>query len=228
MMNNAANASRVDVTALSDKDLVYSLTADNGNSCLADELWRRTNPAIFKAAKYACCKVETDLAMDEALSEAYMAARKALPLYDASKGASLATYIGTKIKYHFLELSRQGRIHAGRNVPYAEECEEDDDGTPRYGAGYSDLCKVISERQNLENREAELAEAIKQVYSLVPDAKGRACLGYLWQAYMRGEKSPVQYAASWLNCSRQQVYNILKRIRASVPADLAKEMLEIL
>lgn len=228
MRNQTARLSSVNVAVLSDEDLVRGLTANDKDTYLVDELWRRTNTAIAKAAKNACGKVEIDLAMDDALSEAYVAAWNALPLYDANMGASLRTYIGNKVKYHILELNRQGKIHAGRHVSYGEECEENDDGSLRYGAGYSELYQVISERQNLKDREAELAKAFKQVSSLVADAKGRACLGYLWQAYTRGEKSPVQYAASWLKCSRQQVYNILKRIRASVPDDLAKKVMEIL
>ena len=228
MRNQTARLSSVNVAVLSDEDLVRGLTANDKDTYLVDELWRRTNTAIAKAAKNACGKVEIDLAMDDALSEAYVAAWNALPLYDANMGASLRTYIGNKVKYHILELNRQGKIHAGRHVSYREEYEEYDDGTSCYGAEYDELCLVISERQHLKDREAELAEAFKQVSSLVADAKGRACLGYLWQAYTRGEKSPVQYAASWLKCSRQQVYNILKRIRASVPDDLAKKVMEIL
>ena len=226
--NQSIVPSSVNVAALSDEELARSLTADNVNSRLADELWCRTNHAISKAAKYACSKVETDLAMDDALSEAYVAAWKALPLYNASKGASLKTYLGNKVKYHFLELDRQGKIHAGRNVPYGEEYEEDDDGTSRYGTGHDELYQVISERQNLKNREAELAEVFELVSSLVTKPKHRACLGFLRLAYTKGKESPVQYAASRLGCSRQQVYNILKQIRDSVPEDLAKEVLEIL
>jgi RNA polymerase sigma factor (sigma-70 family) len=220
--------SSVNVASLSDEDLARGIVANEKDTRLVDELWCRTNSAICKAAKYACSKVETDFAMDDALSEAYVAAWKALPLYNARKGASLKTYLGNKVKYHILELDRQDKIRTGRNVPYGEECEEDDDGTPRYGAGHDELYQAVSERQGLKNREAELAKIFEQVSSLVTKPKHRACLGFLRLAYMRGEESPVQYAASRLGCSRQQVYNILKRVRASVPDDLAEKVLEIL
>jgi len=227
MRNQTAHLS-VNVAVLSDEELVRGLTANDKDTYLVDELWRRTNTAIAKAAKNACSKVDIDLAMDDALSEAYVAAWKALPRFDANKGASLKTYLGNKVKYHILQLNRQGKIHAGRHVSYREEYEEYDDGASCYGAEYDELYRATSERCHSEKREVEVAQAIEQVLALVTEPRHRECLKYLWQAYVKGEPKPVQYAAAWLRCSRQQVYNILKQIRASVPANLAKKVKEIL
>lgn len=227
MNNNAAISSHVEVTTLSDEELVRGIVA-NEDPRLVDELWRRTGSAIAKAAKVAARKDELGLAGDDALSEAYVAAWKALPLYDASKGASLKTYLGTKIRYHFLELGRKCAIHAGRTVPYGEEYEEDDDGKPCCGTSYGDICRVVSKKYGHECRERELADAYSQVRSLVTVEKHRDCLDLLMEAYSLGEKKPVQYVADGLGCSRQQVYNILKQVKSQVPGFLAAEVMNIL
>lgn len=226
MRNQTAHLS-VNVAALSDEELVRGLTANDKDTYLVDELWRRTNTAIAKAVKNACSKEGIDLAMDDTLSEAYVAAWKALPRFDADKGASLRTYLGNKVKYHILDLSRQGRIHAGRHVSYYEVYEENE-GTPCYGASHGELYRATSERCHSERRNVEVARAIEQVLALVTEPRHRECLKYLWQAYIKDEPKPVQYAAAWLRCSRQQVYNILKQIRAAMPKGLAEQVKEIL
>ncbi len=228
MKNNAAISSHVEVTTLSDEALVRGIVANAKDSRLVDELWRRTNTAIAKAAKVAVRKVELGLAEDDALSEAYIAAWKAVPLYDASKGASLATYIGTRIKYHFLELSRKAAIHAGRTVSYDEEYEEDEYGKPRYGTNYSAVCKVASKKYGDEYREREVADAYSQIRSLVTVPRHRDCLDLLMEAYSLGEKKPTQYVADELGCSRQQVYNILKQVKSQVPGYLSAEVMGLL
>ncbi|SHM73245.1 RNA polymerase sigma factor, sigma-70 family [Fibrobacter sp. UWB7] len=228
MVNNAAMFSRVEVTTLSDEELVRGIVTNVKDSRLVDELWNRTNTAIAKAAKVASRKEELGLAMDDALSEAYVAAWKALPLYDASKGASLKTYLRTKIGYHFLEMGRKGAIQKVRTKPYGEECEEDDDGRPCYGASYGDVCKVVSKKYDHKYRERELVDAYSQVRSLVTVAKHRECLDLLMEAYSLGERKPVQYVADGLGCSRQQVYNILRQVKSQVPGSLAAEVKNIL
>ena len=228
MRNNAAMSSYVEVTTLSDEELVRDIVANDKDSRLVDELWHRTNAAIAKAAKVASRKEELGLAVDDALSEAYVAAWKALPLYDASKGASLKTYLGTKIRYHFLELGRKGAIHGARTEPYGEEYEEDEVGRPCCGASYGEVCKVVSNKYGYEYRDRELADAYLQVRSLVTVPRHRDCLDLLMNAYSLGEKMPVQYVADGLGCSRQQVYNILKQVRSQVPDDLSAEVMHLL
>lgn len=228
MKNNAAISSHVDVTTLSDEALVRGIVANAKDSRLVDELWRRTNTAIAKAVKVAARRVELGLAEDDALSEAYVAAWKAVPLYDASKGASLTTYIGTRIRYHFLDLCRKSAIHAGRTVPYGEEYEEDEDGGSCYGASYGEVYKVVSKRYGNEYREREVADVYSQMRSLVTVPRHRDCLDLLMEAYSLGEKKPVQYAADGLGCSRQQVYNILKQVRSQVPGYLFAEVKDLL
>lgn len=228
MKNNAANPSHVDVTTLSDEILVRGIVADNKDSRLVDELWRRTNTTLAKAAKVASRKEELDLAMDDALSEAYVAAWKALPLYDANKGASLKTYLGTKVGYHFLELGRKGKIYRERTAPYGEGYEEDEDGKPCCGASYGDVCKVVSKKYDQVYRERDVADAYSKVRSLVTVPRHRDCLDLLMEAYSMGETKPVQYVADGLKCSRQQVYNILKQVKSQMPGSLAAEVMSLL
>lgn len=228
MKNNAAMSSRVEVTTLSDEELVRAVVANDKDSRLVDELWNRTSCAIAKAAKVASRKEELGLAEDDALSEAYVAAWKALPLYDASKGASLKTYLGTKIRYHFLELGRKGAIHRGRFVSYDEEYEEDEVGRPSCGASYGEVCKVVSKKYGYENRDRELSDAYSQVRALVTAPRHRDCLDLLMEAYSLGEKKPVQYVADGLGCSRQQVYNIFRQVRSQIPGYLCSEVMDLL
>ena len=199
MVNNAAMFSRVEVTTLSDEELVRGIVTNVKDSRLVDELWNRTNTAIAAAAKVA-----------------------------ASKGASIKTYLRTKIGYHFLEMVRKGAIQKVRTKPYGEECEEDDDGRPCYGASYGDVCKVVSKKYDHKYRERELVDAYSQVRSLVTVAKHRECLDLLMEAYSLGERKPVQYVADGLGCSRQQVYNILRQVKSQVPGSLAAEVKNIL
>ena len=229
MNNNAAISSHVEVTTLSDEALVRGIVTNARDyPRLVDELWRRTSGAIAGAAKVAARKDELGLAGDDALSEAYVAAWKALPLYDASKGASLKTYLGTKIRYHFLELGRKCAIHAGRFVPYGEEYEEDEDGKPCCGASYGEVCEVVSNKYGREYRNREAADACSKVRAKVTVEKHRKCLDLLMEAYSLGEKKPVQYVADGLGCSRQQVYNILKQVKSRVPGSLAAEVMDML
>lgn len=216
--------STFDVTSLSDEELVRGIVADEKDSCLADELWRRINPVLAKTAKAASFKKEYCLTEDAALNEAYFAARDALRLYDASKGISLKTYLGIKIKYHFLELARKNAIHARRIVPYVEDYEENDDGTTCYAAGHDELYREISEKCRSEERQKAMKQLLEQLQSLVTEPRHRDCLKYLWQAYIKGEPKPVQYAAAWLKCTRQQVYNILNRVMSQLPGDFADEV----
>jgi hypothetical protein len=226
MMNNGAEVRHVEVTTLSDEALVRGIVANAKDSRLVDELWRRTNTVIAKAAKVAVRKAELDLAEDDALSEAYVVAWKALPLYDANKGASLATYIGTKIKYHFLELKRKSAIYTGRTDVYDEVYEEDDEGNSRYGTSYNAVCKFVSKKYGDEYRNREVADAYSQVRALVTESRHHECLDLLMEAYSLGEKKPVQYVADGLGCSRQQVYNILKQVRNQVPGYLSAEVMK--
>ena len=228
MMNNGVIPSHVDVTALSDEALVRGLMANEKDTRLIDELWHRTNTAIAAAVKVAVRKAKFGLAKDDALSEAYVVAWKALPLYDANKGASLATYIGTRIKYHFLELMRKGAICAERTEPYGEGYDEDDDGKVRCGASYKDVCKVVVKKYDQEYRDRDAVDAYSKVRAMVTVPRHRDCLDLLMEAYSMGEKKPVQYVADGLGCSRQQVYNILKQVKSQVPGSLAAEVRNIL
>ena len=214
MYESKDTRSTIDIAALSDGELariiVANEIANEMDSRLVDELWRRLDSTLVKAAKAAAHKVEYGLTEEDALSEAYVAVRKVLPLYDASKGASLKTFLGIKLKYHFVDLWRQNVDYEAHHESYEEVCKWDEDDNPVGGS----------------NRDA--ADACAKVLSKVTVVKHRDCLDLLKQAYKLGEKMPVQCVAEKLGCSRQQVYNILKQVADQLPGDLAKEARDFL
>ena len=229
MYEHKENRSTVDMTTLPDEELVRGIVAsekaNETDARLVDELWRRVSPMLAKQAKFAFFKMEYCFSKEEdALSEAYVAAWDALRLYDASKGASLKTFLGTKVKYHFKDLWRQKADYEAHNESYKEECKWDEDDNPVAGSNYGDICKVTSGKYGLERREHELADACSKVRSMVTAPRYQDCLDLLMEAYSLGEKNAVPYVAKRLGCSRQQVYNILKQVEGKLPRDLAKEI----
>ena len=230
MYESKETRSSFDPTALSDGELVCGIVA-NANETdarLVDELWRRVGPVLVNVAKDIAFNKGYGFTEEDALSEAHAAAWDALRLYDANKGASLKTYLRTKVKYHFKDLWRQSAIHAGRFIPYGEGYEEDDDGESHCGANYSDICKVVSRKYDQECREREIADACLKARSLVTKRRHRECLDLLLEAFELGEKNAIPYAAERLGCSRQQVYNILNQICDQLPDDLANELRDLL
>ena len=120
MYESKETRSTVDMTTLSDGELVRGIVADKTDARLVDEFWRRITAVLAKAAKFASSKAEYGLTEPAALSEAYDAAWNVLHLYDAGKGASLKTFLGIKIRYHFKDLRCQDAIRARRTVSYDE------------------------------------------------------------------------------------------------------------
>ena len=232
MYESKDTRSTIDIAALSDGELariiVANEIANEMDSRLVDELWRRLDSTLVKAAKAAAHKVEYGLTEEDALSEAYVAVRKVLPLYDASKGASLKTFLGIKLKYHFVDLWRQNVDYEAHHESYEEVCKWDEDDNPVGGSNYDAICKVVSKEYDRESHNRDAADACAKVLSKVTVVKHRDCLDLLKQAYKLGEKMPVQCVAEKLGCSRQQVYNILKQVADQLPGDLAKEARDFL
>lgn len=228
MCESKATRSTFNATTLSDEDLVRDIVANGKNSRLVDELWCRIHPTLTNLARAVARKAEYGLTEEDALNEAYVAAWKVLPLYDASKGASLKTFLGIKIRYHFKTLMRDNLIYAGRTVPYDEEYEENENDKPRCGASYGGVCKVVSEKSDQEYLNRETASAYSKVRSLVTVPRHQECLDLLKEAFVLGEKNAVPYVAERLGCTRQQVYNILNRVQAQIPDKLAKEVKDLL
>jgi hypothetical protein len=232
MYESKETRSTIDIATLSDGELarviVANEIANETDSRLVDELWRRLDSTLAKAAKAAAHKVEYDLTEEDALSEAYVAAWKVLPLYDASKGASLKTFLGIKLKYHFVDLWRQNVDYVAHHESYAEVCKWDDDDNPVGDSNYGDICRVVSKTYDREYHNRDAVDACSKVQLKVSVAKHRDCLDLLKEAYKLGEKNAVPYVAEKLGCSRQQVYNILKQVADQLPGDLAEEVRDFL
>jgi len=228
MYESKETRSTVDMTTLSDGELVRGIVADKTDARLVDEFWRRITPVLAKAAKFASSKPEYGLTEPAALSEAYDAAWNVLHLYDAGKGASLKTFLGIKLRYHFKELWRQKVGYEAHTVSYEEDCKWDEDDNPVGDSNYGDICKVVSKEYDREYRNRDAADACSKVRAKVTVAKHRKCLELLEEAYKLGEKNVVPYVAEKLGCSRQQVYNILKQVEGQLPDDLAKEVRDFL
>jgi RNA polymerase sigma factor (sigma-70 family) len=224
MYESKETRSTFDASTLSDKELVHDIVANGKNSRLVDELWRRIHPVLANVAKNISFKKDYDLTEDDALNEAYVAAWDILPLYDGSKGASLNTYLRTKLRFHFKDLKKDNSAYEERNEPYDEKYVEEEDGKPSCGANYGKICKVVSERYDQKYREIDVADAYLKVRSLVTVPRQQKCLDLLKEAFVLGEKNAVPYVAERLGCSRQQVYNILNRVQAQIPDKLAKEV----
>ena len=162
---------------------------------------------------------------DDALSEGCLAAWNAIDLFDASKGASLKSYVWSKVLFRFKDLNRQKTIHVGRETPLSSYERLSDDGET-YSTDYVEADCDIG-RYVDEERDREMGSAYSRVYSATSD-RDRMCLDALMEAFAAGERKPVEYAAERLNCSRQQVYNVLKRIKKSLPEDLMAEIADCL
>ena len=228
MYESKETRSTFDASTLSDKELVRDIVANGKNSRLVDELWRRIHPVLANVAKNISFKKEYDLTEDDALNEAYVAAWDILHLYDGSKGASLNTYLGNKLRFHFKDLKEDNSTYKKRNTPYVDWDEEDEDDSPCCGTSYGDVCKVVSEKYNQKYRELDVADAYLKVRSQVTVPRQQKCLDLLKEAFVLGEKNAVPYVAEKLGCSRQQVYNILNRVQAQIPDKLAKEVKDLL
>ena len=228
MYESNESRSSFDASTLSDGELARGVVANGKDPRLVDELWRRLNPMLARVAKVASRKAEYGLTESEALSEAYATAWDVLRLYDASKGASLKTFLGIKIRYHFKDLWRQNLDYEAHTGRYEEECKWDEDDNPVRGSDYGNICKTASMKYGRESRNREAADACSKVRSMVTVTKHRDCLDLLEEAYILGEKNAVPYVAEKLGCSRQQVYNILKQVEGQLPDDLAKEVRDFL
>ena len=123
MYESNESRSSFDASTLSDGELARGVVANGKDPRLVDELWRRLNPMLARVAKVASRKAEYGLTESEALSEAYATAWDVLRLYDASKGASLKTFLGIKIRYHFKDLWRQNLDYEAHTGRYEEECK---------------------------------------------------------------------------------------------------------
>lgn len=224
-MRNYVLSSSVDVAALSDDELVRGIRSTN-DSRLVDEFWCRVNPVIAKAVKHACSRGCYGLAMDDdALSEGHLVAWNAIDLFDASKGASLKTYVWSKVLFRFKDLARQKTIRVGRE-PLLSSYEKLSDDGETYSTDYVEAdCDM--ERYVDEERDREMGSAYSRVYSATSD-RDRKYLDALMEAFAADERKPVEYAAAKLHCSRQQVYNVLKRIKNSLPRDLVAEVVDCL
>lgn len=231
MRNYISSLPSVDVTTLSDEDLVRGINA----SCdqrMVDEFFRRYRKVIAKAVDYASGNSVYGLAMDEdaksdALSEAYIATMNALRLYDF-KSSSLKTFITNKVLYRFKDLKRSGEIHVSRERPlsyYAGEDVEDDSycGSTDY-VEYS----AAQERYNADRYNDEIGDACSRLFESVNDSRQRECLRMLLAAFYEGVKKPVEHVAEQIGRSRQWVYNVIKQVRENTPVNIASEICECL
>lgn len=228
MRNNITN-SLVDVTLLSDDELVSGIKTHNDDARLKDEFWRRTYSAIDHAVAYACSKVGYGLVTNaverpDAMGDACLAAWDAAMLYDGSKGTSLRTYIWQKVLFRFLDQKRRKAIRAGRETLLSAYEKLDDEGsfynTDYIEAGYD------KERYEDDQHDYETGFACERVQDFVSADRDRACLEALKKAFAAGEAKPIESVAAKLHCSRQQVYNILKRVKKSLPGQLAAEVVD--
>ena len=224
-MRNKLTVSFVDVASLSDDELIRGIRSTN-DSRLVDEFWRRVNPVIVKVVKHACSRGCYGLAMDDdALSEGHLVAWNAVKTYDSSKGASLKTYIWSKVLFRFKDLNRKETLRAGRE-PLLSTYEKFSDDDETYSTDYVEA-DFDMERYVDEEREREMGAACCSVYSATSN-RDRNCLDALMEAFATGERKPVEYAAERLHCSKQQVYNVRRRIRNSLPEDLVAEIVDCL
>ena len=230
MYESKESRSTFDPTALSDEELVRGIVANSNetDARLVDELWRRVGPTLASVVKDIVFNKGYDFTEEDALSEAYAAAWDALHLYDAGKGASLKTFLGIKIRYHFKDLRCQDAIRARRTVSYDEMGMWDEEDNPIGDSYYGAICKVVTKTYGQECHDRDVAEACSKARTMVTKRRHRECLDMLLEAFELGEKNAVPYAAERLGCTRQQVYNILKQVCDQLPDDLANELRDLL
>ena len=76
---------------------------------------------LFKMASNAVDRFGME--RNEALSEAYIAYRKALDSYDPESGTKFSTWVYTKVRYHFMELSRTDQRRNERCALLTDDAE---------------------------------------------------------------------------------------------------------
>ncbi len=226
MRNYFTSLSSVDTTILSDEDLVRGINASDDQK-LKEEFFRRYEKVITNAVYYACGKTVYGLSFDEesvseAKSEACLVAERSLRLYDF-ESASLKTYITNKILYHFMDLKRKVKIHTDRETPLTRCEQHNDDDSCSSGTDYIEY-SVASECFEDDQHDHEMRDACSRLFAEVADKRHQECLCACLEAFSKGVEKPVEYVAEKIGCSRQQVYNILKRVRNSLPVNLATEI----
>lgn len=215
------------IASLSDFDLCKMIRVSHARN-LMNEFVSRFGDYIQKSAVALCHKIPFDRDLDfrtlerEAVSEAYIAADEAILKFDGVS-ASMRTYLGFKIKTRFLDLQRRNAIHAVREVRLEGYATSDDPSSTLCEFDILDAKRAESEWKTEQLRK-DLMEAARLVRKFAGNDRRKQCVTALLEAFGKGAKSPIEYVAVKLDCSRQYVRNLLNQVKRVLPAGLAAEI----
>lgn len=233
-INSRSARSTVNAIAnLSDYELCKALRVSH-NTELMDEFMDRFGDYIQKSAVALCHKIPFDLNLDfkslegEALSEAYIAADEAIRKFDGVS-ATLKTYIGFKIKTRFLDLKRKNTIHATREVAPDSFASSEKDSSGNRVCEYDFVdAEVAESKYQTEQFQKDMVKAAELVKKFAGNDRRKQCVTALLEAYEKGVRSPIEYVAIKLDCTKVNVYNLLKQVKHVMPAELRTEIGNIL
>ena len=224
---------------------IYSNMNDNDLIALArqkddraiEALFSRHRSSMVKAALHHFRKYPFDediKAMSphdqefELLSEIYVAFDNAIRRFDF-KSASFSSFVNSCIMWHFVELCCNSVDRVVHEKPLssikAYNPDDEDEINPEDYLQYD----AAKERFYDESREAEMRDAFECVMRYVPDdSMEMRVLQEIREAIDSNKRLNIASVAASINRSRQQVYNILRKIFERLPSELVQEIRELL
>lgn len=202
-------------------DLQLTVVINNTGSTVAlDEFHRRYDKFILKVARGACHGINYDAGLSfyelerDAVSEAFLTADNAIRLYNGA--SSLKTFLTEKINKHFLDLKRKNSLHSHREHLCVFQYDEGEESE----CSWVEFAEA-SDRFVKDRAKAEAEDEYAALLKLTTKTRHKACMQFLLEAFQKDCEKPIEYAARKLDCSRQQVYNILEGIRKNTFGKLA-------
>ena len=154
----------------------------------------------------------------ELQSEIYIAFNRAVRDYDF-KSCAFSSHVNNKILWHFMDLYRKNKNALKVSLMSSYSVYDKDE---EYSIEDRLQFEQAEEMRREEEFDREINELFDQIMRRIPlDDIEHRLLVALYNAFEQNHPRPIAHAAKVVNRSRQQAYNILKRIREKLPPSLA-------
>lgn len=216
-------------SSMSDKELV--VLARQKEDRAAEALFFRHWSSMIKAAlhhfnhfpfqdKEDFMRMSPREKEQELQSEIYVAFDNAVSDYDF-KSCAFRSHVNNKILWHFMELYRRSTKSVKESLMSSYSAYDDGDDE-EYSIEDRLQFEKAEEMRREEESSSEVNELFHQIMYRVPlDEIEHRLLVAIYNAIKQNHPCPIPHAAEVIDRSRQQAYNILKRIREKLPPRLA-------
>ena len=214
-------------SSMSDKELI--VLARQKDDRAAEALFFRHWSSIIKAAlhhfnhfpfqnKADFMKMSPLEKEQELQSEIYVAFDNAVRDYDF-KSCAFSSHVNNKILWHFMDLYRKNKNAVKESLMSSYNVYDDDE---EYSIEDYLQFEQAEEKRREEEFDSEVDELFNQIMRRIPlnDIEHNLLVA-IYNALKQNHPCPIPHAAKVVNRSRQQAYNILKRIREKLPPMLA-------